>query len=93
MTKIVEDYLIIFQVEDMRLIIHNLGKFLSHRDVKVRICFSIVQVFFPLSLSISKKLRFVMLSFQELVQSALLESNTGRDDHILYDKLVRMTNI
>lgn len=25
-----------FQVEDMRLIVHNLGKFLSHRDVKVR---------------------------------------------------------
>ncbi|XP_035540200.1 protein SHORT ROOT IN SALT MEDIUM 1-like [Juglans regia] len=48
------------RVEDMRLIIHNLGKFLSHRDVK------------------------------ELVQSALLESNTGRDDRILYNKLVRM---
>jgi len=51
------------RVEDMRLIIHNLGKFLSYRDVK------------------------------ELVQSALLESNTGRDDHILYNKLVRMTDI
>ncbi|KAI7748582.1 hypothetical protein M8C21_000121, partial [Ambrosia artemisiifolia] len=48
------------RVEDMRLIIHNLGKFLSHRDVK------------------------------NLVQSALLESNTGRDDRILYNKLVRM---
>ncbi|CAK9166756.1 unnamed protein product, partial [Ilex paraguariensis] len=45
------------RVEDMRLIIHNLGKFLSHRDVR------------------------------ELVQSALLESNTGRDDRILYNKL------
>ncbi|KAM6547391.1 hypothetical protein CsatB_019067 [Cannabis sativa] len=51
------------RVEDMRLIIHNLGKFLSHRDVK------------------------------ELVQSALLESNTGRDDRILYYKLVRMSDI
>ncbi|XP_058182729.1 protein SHORT ROOT IN SALT MEDIUM 1 isoform X1 [Rhododendron vialii] len=51
------------RVEDMRLIIHNLGKFLSYRDVK------------------------------ELVQSALLESNTGRDDHILYNKLVRITDI
>jgi len=51
------------RVEDMRLIIHNLGKFLSYRDVK------------------------------ELVQSALLESNTGRDDQILYNKLVRMTDI
>ncbi|KAF7828032.1 cell division cycle and apoptosis regulator protein 1 [Senna tora] len=51
------------RVEDMRLIIHNLGRFLSHRDVK------------------------------ELVQSALLESNTGRDDRILYNKLVRMTEI
>ncbi|KAK3037780.1 hypothetical protein RJ639_030699 [Escallonia herrerae] len=50
-------------VEDMRLIIHNLGKFMSHRDVK------------------------------ELVQSALLESNTGRDDRILYNKLVKMTRI
>ncbi|OIT05507.1 hypothetical protein A4A49_49077 [Nicotiana attenuata] len=48
------------RVEDLRLIIHNLGKFLSHRDVK------------------------------ELVQSALLESNTGRDDRILYPKLINM---
>ncbi|CAJ1932020.1 unnamed protein product [Sphenostylis stenocarpa] len=52
-----------FQVEDMRIIIHNLGMFFSHRDVK------------------------------ELVQSALLESNTGRDDRILYNKLVRMNDI
>ncbi|CAA2954884.1 cell division cycle and apoptosis regulator 1 [Olea europaea subsp. europaea] len=51
------------RVEDLRLIIHNLGKFLSHRDVK------------------------------ELVQSALLESNTGRDDRILYDKLVKKSDI
>ncbi|KAL6579509.1 hypothetical protein OROMI_009725 [Orobanche minor] len=51
------------RVEDLRLIIHNLGKFLSHRDVK------------------------------ELVQSALLESNTGRDDRILYDKLVKISDI
>uniref|UniRef100_A0A803MVH1 EF-hand domain-containing protein n=1 Tax=Chenopodium quinoa TaxID=63459 RepID=A0A803MVH1_CHEQI len=49
------------RVEDLRLLIHNLGKFFSHRDVK------------------------------ELVQSALLESNTGRDDRILYEKLVRMS--
>ncbi|XP_010666964.2 protein SHORT ROOT IN SALT MEDIUM 1 isoform X3 [Beta vulgaris subsp. vulgaris] len=49
------------RVEDLRMIVHNLGKFLSHRDVK------------------------------ELVQSALLESNTGRDDRILYEKLVRMS--
>ncbi|KAF5198132.1 Cell division cycle and apoptosis regulator protein, partial [Thalictrum thalictroides] len=47
------------KVEDMRFILHNLGKFLSHRDVK------------------------------ELVQSALLESNTARDNRILYNKLVR----
>ncbi|KAK4373430.1 hypothetical protein RND71_008814 [Anisodus tanguticus] len=46
------------RVEDMRLILHNLGKFLSHRDVK------------------------------ELVQSALIESNTGRDDRIFYKKLI-----
>ncbi|KAE9605540.1 putative Cell cycle and apoptosis regulator protein [Lupinus albus] len=51
------------RVEDMRLVIHNLGMFLSHRDVK------------------------------ELVQSALLESNTGRDDRILYNKLVRMNDL
>ncbi|KAL8267161.1 hypothetical protein R6Q59_004505 [Mikania micrantha] len=30
---------------------------------------------------------------KELVLSALLESNTGRDDHILYNKLVKMTDI
>ncbi|CAI0402170.1 unnamed protein product [Linum tenue] len=48
------------RVEDMRVIIHTLGKFLSHREVK------------------------------ELVQNALLESNTGRDDRILYPKLVKM---
>ncbi|KAK7348760.1 hypothetical protein VNO80_23419 [Phaseolus coccineus] len=51
------------RVEDMRIVIHNMGMFLSHRDVK------------------------------ELVQSALLESNTGRDDRILYNKLVRMNDI
>ncbi|KAF2597796.1 hypothetical protein F2Q68_00011370 [Brassica cretica] len=47
------------RVEDMRITIHSLGKFISHREVK------------------------------ELLQSALLESNTGRDDRILYNKLVR----
>jgi hypothetical protein len=52
---------VILQVEDMRVTIHSLGKFLSHREVK------------------------------ELVQSALLESNTGRDDRILYNKLVRLS--
>ncbi|KAK9076282.1 hypothetical protein SSX86_004615 [Deinandra increscens subsp. villosa] len=51
------------RVEDLRLILHSLGKCTSHRDVK------------------------------ELVQCALLESNTGRDDHILYKKLVKMTDI
>ncbi|KAG9159238.1 hypothetical protein Leryth_020928 [Lithospermum erythrorhizon] len=48
------------RVEDMRVIIHSLGKCLPHRDVK------------------------------ELVISALLESNTGRNDHILYEKLIRI---
>ncbi|CAN6856840.1 unnamed protein product [Brassica oleracea var. botrytis] len=52
-------FLFVSQVEDMRITIHSLGKFISHREVK------------------------------ELVQSALLESNTGRDDRILYNKLVR----
>ncbi|XP_068641295.1 protein SHORT ROOT IN SALT MEDIUM 1-like [Aristolochia californica] len=51
------------KVDDMRLIIHNLGKFLSHRNVK------------------------------ELVQSALLESNTARDNRILYNKLVRLSDL
>ncbi|KAL3522783.1 hypothetical protein ACH5RR_015617 [Cinchona calisaya] len=51
------------RAEDMRLIIHNMGKFLSHRDVK------------------------------ELVQSAVLESNTGRDDRIFYDKLVKVSDV
>ncbi|KAL1550593.1 protein SHORT ROOT IN SALT MEDIUM 1-like [Salvia divinorum] len=51
------------RVEDLRVIIHNLGKFLSNRDVK------------------------------ELVQSALLESNTGRDDRILYEKLVKISGL
>ncbi|KAI3983150.1 hypothetical protein MKX01_030872 [Papaver californicum] len=49
------------KVEDLRLIIHNLGKFLSHRDVK------------------------------ELVHSALIESNTARDNRILYNKLVKLS--
>ncbi|KAL9269418.1 SHORT ROOT IN SALT MEDIUM 1-like protein [Drosera capensis] len=30
---------------------------------------------------------------KELAQSALLESNTGRDDRILYEKLVKMTDL
>ncbi|URD78443.1 cell division cycle and apoptosis regulator 1 [Musa troglodytarum] len=49
------------KVQDLRCILHNLGKFLSHRDVK------------------------------ELAQSALLESNSARDDRIFYKKLVRLT--
>lgn len=51
------------RVEDLRLMLHSMGKFMSHRDIK------------------------------ELVQSALLESNTGRDDRVLYNKLVKMTDI
>lgn len=35
----------------------------------------------------------MFLPYQELVQSALLESNTARDDRILYNKLVRMSGI
>lgn len=88
------------QVEDMRLIIHNLGKFLSHRDVKVGMCNSInvslplcTSILFERALPFSFVLMYLMFNFlphQELVQSALLESNTGRDDRILYNKLVRM---
>ncbi|KAK4758838.1 hypothetical protein SAY87_020139 [Trapa incisa] len=49
------------RVEDLRVILHSLGKFLTHREVK------------------------------ELAQRALLESSAGRDDRIMYDKLVRMS--
>jgi len=38
-------------------------------------------------------LALMFLWHQELVQSALLESNTGRDDRILYNKLVQMSGI
>ncbi|CAA6665213.1 unnamed protein product [Spirodela intermedia] len=48
------------KVEDLRLIIHNLGLFLSQKEVK------------------------------ELVQSALLESSSSRDNRVMYHKLVRM---
>ncbi|EHA8588973.1 putative protein SHORT ROOT IN SALT MEDIUM 1 [Cocos nucifera] len=51
------------KVEDLRCIIHNMGKFLSNRDVK------------------------------ELVQSALFESNSARDNRIFYRKLVRLTDL
>ncbi|KAJ6819174.1 uncharacterized protein M6B38_403810 [Iris pallida] len=51
------------KVEDLRCLIHNLGKFLSHRDVK------------------------------EMIQSALFESNSARDNRIFYKKLVRLTDI
>lgn len=51
------------RVDDMRSILHSLGKFLSHRDVK------------------------------ELVHTALLESNRGRDDRIFYDKLIKDVDI
>ncbi|XP_073010931.1 protein SHORT ROOT IN SALT MEDIUM 1 isoform X1 [Typha latifolia] len=51
------------KVEDLRCIIHNLGKFLCHRDVK------------------------------EMVQSALFESNSARDDRIFYKKLVSLVDI
>ncbi|CAH9102768.1 unnamed protein product [Cuscuta epithymum] len=49
------------RVADLRLIIHNLGKSLSNRDVK------------------------------DLVLNALVESNTSRDDRIIYNKLVKMS--
>jgi len=88
------------QVEDMRLIIHNLGKFLSHRDVKVRIVLLYLLSTPPLpnqELHTCADVLFVVCNglfwHQELVQSALLESNTGRDDRILYNKLVRMTGV
>ncbi|XP_039136315.1 protein SHORT ROOT IN SALT MEDIUM 1 isoform X1 [Dioscorea cayenensis subsp. rotundata] len=52
------------KVEDLRCILHNLGKFLTYKDVK------------------------------ELVQSALIESNSAaRDNRIIYRKLVRLRDI
>ncbi|KAG6508432.1 hypothetical protein ZIOFF_033806 [Zingiber officinale] len=49
------------KAQDLRCILHNLGKFMSNRHVK------------------------------ELVQSAILESNSGRShDRVFYNKLVKM---
>ncbi|KAH0939681.1 hypothetical protein HID58_007142, partial [Brassica napus] len=59
------------RVEDMRITIHSLGKFISHREVKVK------QISPNMSLSI-----------MNLCRVLLLESNTGRDDRILYNKLM-----
>lgn len=70
----------------MRLILHNLGKFLSHRDVKV----GLFRIFIVPLLGYFACLLTITHATQELVQSALIESNTGRDDRILYKKLVDM---
>lgn len=51
------------KVDDLRCILHNLGKFLSSRDVK------------------------------DMVQTALIESNSARDNRILYPKLVKMVDL
>lgn len=74
----------------MRLIIHNLGKFLSHRDVKVRMR-ELAVSFIHFILGIFA--HTLVSLHQELVQSALIESNTARDNRVLYKKLVRMTDI
>lgn len=81
----------------MRLIIHNLGNFLSHRDVKVREYLFSNHNNFRFMITYAGKLEMKSNSFfylyfmcQDLVQSALLESNTGRDDRILYNRLVSM---
>ncbi|KAG6765604.1 hypothetical protein POTOM_029654 [Populus tomentosa] len=83
------------RVEDMRLIIHSLGTFLSHTKIKVR-----TVLLYPLSFTHKGCTRTNVLFLvsngflhQELVQSALLESNTGREDCILYNKLVRMNHL
>ncbi|XP_062229048.1 protein SHORT ROOT IN SALT MEDIUM 1-like isoform X2 [Phragmites australis] len=51
------------KVDDLRCILHNLGKFLSNRDVK------------------------------DLVQIALVESNSSRDNRIFYPKLVKIVDL
>lgn len=85
----------------MRLIMHNLGNFLSHRDVKVIALLlpkdaielvngkEVANMIFICDV-INLTIFYLNYVCQDLVQSALLESNTGRDDRILYNKLVRM---
>ncbi|TVU07901.1 hypothetical protein EJB05_41277, partial [Eragrostis curvula] len=51
------------KVDDLRCILHNLGKFLSNKDVK------------------------------DLVQIALVESNSARDNRIIYPKLVKIVDL
>ncbi|KAF7049273.1 hypothetical protein CFC21_057840 [Triticum aestivum] len=51
------------KAEDLRCIIHNLGKFLSNRDVK------------------------------DLVETALAESNSARDNRVIYTKLVKIVDL
>ncbi|KAK8455958.1 hypothetical protein SEVIR_4G251200v4 [Setaria viridis] len=51
------------KVDDLKCILHNLGKFLSSRDVK------------------------------DLVQIALIESNSSRDNRIIYPKLVKIVDL
>lgn len=82
-----------FQVEDMRVIIHNLGKFLSNRDVKVCFLVAIFSLLLKTIYVARKQSPINDLHEQELVQSALLESNTGRDDKILYEKLVKISDL
>ncbi|AQK82538.1 ATP/GTP-binding protein family [Zea mays] len=51
------------KVDDLKCILHNMGKFLSSRDVK------------------------------DLVQIALVESNSARDNRIIYPKLVKIVDL
>jgi len=51
------------KLDDLRCILHNLGKFLSSKDVK------------------------------DLVQIALIESNSARDNRIIYPKLVKIVDL
>ncbi|XP_044981802.1 protein SHORT ROOT IN SALT MEDIUM 1-like [Hordeum vulgare subsp. vulgare] len=51
------------KAEDLRCIVHNLGKFLSNRDVK------------------------------DLVEAALAESNSARDNLVIYTKLVKIVDL
>ncbi|XP_048571273.1 protein SHORT ROOT IN SALT MEDIUM 1 isoform X1 [Triticum urartu] len=51
------------KAEDLRCIVHNLGKFLSNRDV------------------------------EDLVEAALDESNSARDNRVIYTKLVKIVDL
>lgn len=91
---VIERGTIAFQVDDMRTIIHNLGKFYSKRAVKVRIHFFIsgYWVFSHpyLWLTVPTLSFFVFSWKQELLRVAVQESNKDHDGRIYYMKLLKV---